>query len=465
MQDDWEMNASVVMDGQWQEGGFMPSGTGRERFHLSLFIYALLGGILAALIGHVLYSCMYDPSGNNVIMVGLILAVISALVLLACSLCELHNPKITMNAELNLSRILSGLLVAAVVFALACLCEFIYERNSAYSPVAFDDYIFAIDDSESMLETDPLELRYSALEKLLDTLDKDKRAGLVRFNENAYVSVEIAEMTEAQRTRLNNDLADTRSIGGTDIFGALSTSLDMYQHFALPKRSSVVVLLSDGFNSDNYTMAQFNKAVGEFLRKGVTINTVSLGPNADEELLENLAQSTGGQYFKVEKADDLAEAFQQVSIAVTYRCLFSPRPGIQRASVLYMILRVLFLSLPGLLIGIFILLLLQNRLANRQVLISSVGGLLAGVAMEIGTFFFLPLALTQTVSWILYSVVLLRFYEKDSNIHQGKFEMGIPGGLGGEWGKLPVSSGTGDDPYRKKEKSRRIDRKDDWGSP
>lgn len=461
---DWELDTgAAAADGQWQDNGFTISSPGRERFHLPLFAYALAGGVLAAVLGRVLYRCMYDPSGSNVVMVGLVLAAVSALVLLACSLCELHRPRITMNHELNLRRILLGLLSAAAVFAAGCLCEILYEWNSAYAPVGFDDYVFAIDDSESMYQTDPLKLRYSALGELLDTLDESRRAGLVRFNESAYAAVEMDELDEAQRTRLSGSLEEPRSAGGTNIYKALESSLDMYRNNAQRKRTAAVVLLSDGFNSDGYSAARFNKTVKAFQREGVVISTVSLGPDADRELLQSLAESTGGQYIEVEEAGDLAQAFQRASASVTYRCLFSPRPGTQRWSVLYMVLRVLFLALPGFLIGLFIILLLQSRLANRQLLVSGAAGLLAGAAMEAGTFFLLPLAVTQIFSWILYSIVLLNYNDSASGLRQSRLE--TDGGESGGWDSLSqFSDAESADISHSGNGSRRIDRINDWGT-
>lgn len=460
MQDDWGLDTgTATVDDQWQTSGFTPSGSGQERFHLALFICALVGGILAALIGRAIYSGIYDPSGSNVVMVGLILAVISGLILLACALCELFRPRLTMNREFNLPRILSGLLVAVAVFAVGCLCEFIYELHGTYTPIFFDDYIFVIDDSESMLKTDPMQLRYSALGELLDSLDDNRRAGLVRFNENARASVDMAELDEAQRGLLSEELNHPSSSGSTNIFGALEVSLDIYRSAARSNRVPVVVLLSDGFHSSAYGRSEFNETVDAFLEEGVVINTVSLGQNADEVLLEQLAQATGGQYFKVKEAGDLAEAFQHASTAVTYRCLFSSRSGVQRWNVLYMILRVLFLALPGVFIGFFILLLLQNRLVNRQLLVSGAAGLLAGVVMEVGTLFFLPLTLTQVVSWILYSIVLVRYNDSVSGIRQGEFEMDLSAG----WDNSSISTDTRDISRVKKEgKFGKIDRTDDW---
>lgn len=460
MQDDWGLDTgTAVGNGQWQTGGITTSGSGQERFHLALFICALAGGILAALIGQAIYNGMYDPSGSNIVTVGLILAVISGLVLLACALCELFRPRLTMNRELNLPRTLSGLLVVAVVFAVGCLCEFIYELRSGNTRVSFDDYIFAIDDSESMLETDPMQLRYSALGELLDSLDDDQRAGLVRFNENARASVDMAELDEAQRTLLSEELNNPRSAGTTNIFGALEVSLDLYRDAARSNRVPVVVLLSDGFHSSPYGRNNFNRAVDAFVKEEVVINTVSLGQNADEVLLENLAQATGGQYFKVEEASDLAEAFQRASTVTTYRCLFSSRSNVQRWNALYMILRVLFLALPGIVIGFFILLLLRHRLAYRQLLVSGVAGLLAGVTMEVGTLFFLPLPLTHTVSWILYSIVLVRYNDSVSGIRQSGFEMDLPEALDSS----SLSTDTRDISRVKEGKFGKIDRTDDWG--
>lgn len=461
MQDDWGLDTGGTADGAWRDDGFAISSPGRKRFHLSLFIHALLGSVLGALIGQIIYGCMYNPSGSNAVMVGLILAVISGLILLACSLCELFRPRITMNRELNLSRILFGLLAAAAVFAAGWLCELLYEWNSAYSAVAFNDYVFAIDDSGSMSDTDAQELRYSALEELLDTMDDDNRAGLVRFDQSICVSVELSGLDEAQRTRLSEGLAAPPSKGGTDIYGALTASLDMHRNNAQAGRFPVVVLLSDG-----HSKVPFERTAKEFLEAGVAISTVSLGPNTDEALLQNLAQATGGQYFKVEQAGDLVQAFQQVSTAVTYRCLFGPRPGPQRGSVFYMVLRVLFLSLPGLLIGLFILLLLQNRLAGRQVLVSGAAALLAGLVMEAGTYFLLPLAAVQIISWILYGVVLLQYQDGSGGVCQSRLETDAAGaGRNSGWEDIPVepSSGTSDIDRVGTGSSGRIDRTDDWG--
>lgn len=468
MQDDWGMDyggAAEDAGGQWQQEGFpgMESRPRppRRRFYLTLFVYALLGGGLGALIGQVIYRGMYDSSGSNVVMVGLILAVISGLVLLACAVCELHKPRITVNHELDLRRVLLGLLAAAAVFAIGCLCEFLYEWNSARTAIVFDDFVFAIDDSGSMGETDPENLRCSTLAELLDTMGEEERVGLVHFTEEIYTEpIEMAALDSRQRERLNESIASPRSDGNTDIYKALMAALEMHEDHKKAGRYPVVVLLSDGWSE--FSPSEITK---DYVDAGVAITTVSLGPKTDEQTLRELAESTGGSYFRVEQVEDLSQAFRQVSTTQTRRCLFSPRPAIQRGSILYMILRVVFLALPGALIGFFILWLLQSGSANRQLLVSGIGGLLAGLVMELGTYFLLPLGVVHVLSWLLYGVVLLHYNDVASNIQPSKFDLPdyITSGSS-EWDAIPTGApDTGKGTRGKGGNNNRIDRGDDWG--
>lgn len=447
----WPGGSGGRTGGGGRYGGGAP---GRRRFYLSLLIYALVASVLGAFIGQSIYGTMYDSSRSNVLMVGLVLGIIAGLILLACAICELHRPRITVNHELNLRRVLCGLLVAVAVFAVGCLCEFLYELNSARTIIEFDDMVFAIDDSGSMSTTDPSDLRYSALADLLSTLDDDKRVGLVHFTAEIYTQpIELDELDGDQRALLNESIASPRSDGNTNIYNALQTSLEMIRSRQQQGRYPVVVLLSDG-----QSPIPFDEVARDYLDAGVAITTVSLGGDTDEATLERLSESTGGQHLTVQQAGDLAAAFQKVSTVQAHRCLFSPRPGAQRGSILYAFLRILFLALPGVLIGLFILWLLDSGSASLQLLVSAMAGLLSGVVMELGTRFFLPLAVVHIVSWALYGVVILSYNEIVNSVRAGKFDVIDYGSTG--WDDIPTSEldrQKGPDG-----ESGVIDRKEEW---
>lgn len=148
------------------------------------------------------------------------------------------------------------------------------------------------------------------------------------------------------------------------------------------------------------------------------MSTVALGDGANVALLQNLAQATGGQYFEVEQADGLVQAFQQVRQAVSYRCLFSSRPGPQRGNVLYMLLRVVFLMLPALLVAGGILVLFPQRGTEKQLGVSAAAGLASGLLMEAGMYWFWPGGLVRLVCWMLWGLVLLHYIYRNSGIRQ-----------------------------------------------
>lgn len=406
--EDWSNTGSLGLQSQ-------PSYYyGPKRFHRSLFLHALIGAVIGALISTAIFSGMYNPSGSNVIMVGLILGVMALCILLACAVCEIRHPRLTVDKELDLQHLMAMVVGVVAIFAIGCGLEFIYELGSAYTPVEFNDFIFAIDDSGSMEGTDPENMRYQALAQLLDSMGEDKRAGLIRFTEEVYSEpVAMDYLTGAQKEKLIKGISEYRSDGGTDISLALDKALELAQQSYVAGRAPVVVLLSDGGSP-----VSVGSTANKFLNAGVAISTVSLGNGADEKLLQNLAQATGGQYFKVEQADDLVGAFQQVSTAVSYRCLFTSRPGTQRGNVLYMVLRVVFLLLPGLGIAVTLIAAMAGRNMDSQLVVSGITGLLAGLIMEIGTYFFLPTTVVHLISWVLYGIVLLMYVDARSGIHQ-----------------------------------------------
>lgn len=429
-----------------------PMQHGKEKFHLSLFIHALVGALIASLIGRGIYAAAYNQGGSNVFLVGSILALIAGGTLLGCVVCERITPRITVRKELGIVEIILGMLVTLAVFVAGCVGEFLYELNSAYTPVVFNDYLFAIDDSGSMETTDPNDLRYSALSKLLDSLNSDKRAGLVRFMDSVYCEpIELQYMDDEQKEKLHNGIAEHVSTGGTDIYAALKASLELCQDAKESGRAPVVVLLSDGGS-----YVPVSKVAKQYINEEVAISTVSLGPGSDNALLQQLAQATGGEYFKVEKAEDLVAAFQKVSTAKTYRCLFAQRPGVQRKNVLYMLLRVLFLLLPGVLIGTFISLLFREFDVRRQMLVSVLAGFIAGLIMEIGTFLLLPLWLVHLVSWVLYGTVLLHYEETKGIVKDSFGDPNFGKNKGNQW----EDRQGGDIQWKQDEEGGRIDQGD-----
>ena len=420
MSDGWDNNTGWGTGNEWDSvgsgntdwSGSAVSG-GKRLFHRNMFIGALVGAAAGVLISFLLYNRMYDPTGSNVLLVGLVLGIMAGTVLLGCVISELVCPCLRVDREVGVPEILLALLAAVAVALLGCLFEFLYEINGSYTSPAFNDYIFVIDDSGSMSSTDPQMLRYEAMSQLLDSMDQDVRVGLVRFSDNISDEVGMDYLTPAHRDKLRSSITNAVSAGGTNIQLGLERALELYLDSRSSGRYPVVVLLSDGESHVNTAAVS-----RQYLDAGVAVSTVGLSDYVNERLLENLAQATGGQFYKVSDADGLVEAFKQVQKAVSCRTLFTPRPGTQRGSVLLMILRVVFLMLPGALIGLALFVILRENGVERQLLTSAATGLLSGLLMELGTYFFWDTAMVHAVCWMLYGIVLLDYVSRDGGVRQ-----------------------------------------------
>ncbi|WP_135820078.1 vWA domain-containing protein [Halostella litorea] len=177
-------------------------------------------------------------------------------------------------------------------------------RDAEYGPVGSDPDEKRVDAAKSFIGA----LNNSAA---LNESEQD-RAGAVEFNSEATLREELTH----DFSDVNGSLSGNAN-GGTDIGAGLYGALDEFDDSPRPADAErVVVLLTDGKN-DGATDQKTYDAAEDAAANNVTVYTIGLGDEADEELLQDVANTTGGQYFYVEDADDLEERFDQIAGDVT----------------------------------------------------------------------------------------------------------------------------------------------------
>jgi Ca-activated chloride channel family protein len=145
------------------------------------------------------------------------------------------------------------------------------------------------------------------------------RIGLVIFADQAYVAAGLTFDTASVARALEEAAIGIsgRSTGIGDGLGLALRRLDP-RDAALPEgrpsRTKAVVLLSDGANNAGQTAP---KDVADLAREiGVKVYTIALGPRdladadgeqdvVDSETLRTMAQTSGGEFFRVRTTDDL----------------------------------------------------------------------------------------------------------------------------------------------------------------
>ncbi|MFC4542313.1 VWA domain-containing protein [Halosolutus amylolyticus] len=183
------------------------------------------------------------------------------------------------------------------------------------------DVTFVLDRSGSMEWNDPHHERVDATTDFIGMLNESDgdRAGVYEF-----AAPDLLGPTQTLH-ELSSDLVSVEDnvtaneYGGTNIASGMELALDDYRDKSDEGNDRVMILLSDGKNSHpSYDAKTRNLAKHDANDLDVTIYTIGLGfDDLDEELLEYVADETGGENVNVDNADELDDVFEDIAEDVT----------------------------------------------------------------------------------------------------------------------------------------------------
>lgn len=358
----------------------------QRKINVLLLLFALIGGAIGFAIGEALLSTL-SPEWPRMVVIGLYFGILALCIGLACLIAEMISPKLSGTSWRQRYTGLSWkLLVPAtlvMLFAAGSLLQLVYGLQfNGFKQVK--DIVLVIDNSESMLETDPNSDRFDAAKQLINKMDSDKRAAIVVFNDTAELAQPFVNVSNQGVKDSVHKVIDgiEPAIGGTDFAVALDEALQTIQGATDSERGTMVILLSDGFSESS-----IESLLATYKEQKISINTVglSLVMSKGSELLKEIASATGGSYQDVTKSNGLALAFKNIYDTIDNRTLLTERTGAVADNVFYKMLRILSLAILGVLIGVSLGIVFDNRyLALSFGIGGFIGGLLAGFILESG---------------------------------------------------------------------------------
>jgi Ca-activated chloride channel homolog len=171
------------------------------------------------------------------------------------------------------------------------------ERKKEMPSVAM---VLVIDRSGSMTGL-PLEMAKAAAKATAQVLSSDDLLEVIAFDSapTRYVKMQPAR----NRSRIAADIARIQPGGGTEIFPALDAA---YQDLSVTQaRKKHCVLLTDGKAPNS----GIRDLVSGMIAESITVTTVGLGGDVDEQLLKMIADVGGGRYHAVMDANSLPRIF------------------------------------------------------------------------------------------------------------------------------------------------------------
>jgi Ca-activated chloride channel family protein len=147
-----------------------------------------------------------------------------------------------------------------------------------------------LDHSRSMKDDHRMDRVKLAAQRIINELDEKDFISVVCFNDRATV---IIPATQAEdKSRLRSQVSMINPTGSTEIFQGLKEGIQQNRTHRTPDMINHVVLLTDGRTYGDeqqcYNLAQ------QVQKEGITISTMGLGNDWNDEFLDELASITGG---------------------------------------------------------------------------------------------------------------------------------------------------------------------------
>ena len=189
-----------------------------------------------------------------------------------------------------------------------------------------------LDGSESMAASDYEPTRLDAAKRAITSLvtktSETNNVGVVLFETGAGT---ISYLTPVKQKTLDSISSIQQGTGATAIGDGLSLGIDMVSSILDKKR--VIILLSDGIHNSGLVSPE--QATQYAILNNVQVHTIGIGSNEpvylrddiygdpqyaelDEQTLQDIASSTGGNYFKSLDEQGLNEILLEVNTNLEY---------------------------------------------------------------------------------------------------------------------------------------------------
>lgn len=226
------------------------------------------------------------------------------------------------------------------------------------------DIVLAMDVSTSMLARDLYPDRINASKDIATEFVSQRRSdkiGLVVFAGESFTQ---CPLTNDKRTlvTLMNEIETGLIEDGTAIGNGLATAVARLSES--DARSRVVILLTDGVNNSGEVSPQMATEIAK--QYGIKVYTIGVGKEGmakypvqtpwgvqlqdvkveiDEPLLKEIAQSTGGKYFRATDNTKLAEIYNEINQMETGRTTITNAVVYEEMFMKYLIQALAFLML------------------------------------------------------------------------------------------------------------------------
>jgi Ca-activated chloride channel family protein len=153
-----------------------------------------------------------------------------------------------------------------------------------------------------------LEKAKQAATLLVDRLTPDDVFSLVVYSDQSRVLVPAQHVKD--KDALKEKILGIEADGSTALYAGVKMGADQLGEFFSSKRINRVILLSDGLaNVGPSSPRQLRRLGGDLAEKGISVTTIGVGDDYNEDLMAALAEASDANYYYVKDTEKLPEIF------------------------------------------------------------------------------------------------------------------------------------------------------------
>lgn len=177
-----------------------------------------------------------------------------------------------------------------------------YALQASSRPLAV---MLALDTSLSMIDDGKLDQEQDAASAFVAEMRSVDRVGLIQFGS----TYDVVSPFTSNRTILTREIEGLSAAGNTRLYDALSSAL--LETATTVDGSKAIVLMTDG--QDTESAADLAQVIALIEQTQIRVYPIGIGSDVDEQVLMQIAQTSGGHFYRALNPEDIGDAFRLMS--------------------------------------------------------------------------------------------------------------------------------------------------------
>ena len=186
--------------------------------------------------------------------------------------------------------------------------------------------VLVLDNSRSMLKTDPTRIRDQGAKLFLQFLEQSDYFSIVQFAEDSKVVVPFTKISQTKGEEISESLKSIVNDGNfTDFLSGIEIAQSLFEENPeIKAKNKAIILISDGQNDPNpakhtkelVSSQILEKKIPLMKKKGIRIYTLAMSEFSDQKFLAEISKSSGGLSWYADSMNEVHRVFSDLFLAL-----------------------------------------------------------------------------------------------------------------------------------------------------